>query len=99
VLGVCLVVEGDGLRGQRGRRAGKSGPGPAFGDVPPHEVGRGGPVSSDAKSFGDLVFEFSPLTGLVTVTSLSGVLLVSPVSPGVARLSSRRREGVPGVVS
>jgi hypothetical protein len=70
-----------------------------FGDVPPHEVGQPKPSWLQSAVWGDLRFEFNPVTGDVKVTSTSGVLQVEPVSPGVARLSSRRREGVPGVVS
>lgn len=55
--------------------------------------------SPHAVGFGELRFEFNPLTGDVKVTSETGVLQVEPLTPGVALLRSHRREGAPGVTS
>jgi len=45
--------------------------------------------------YADMVVDFNPLTGDLTVT---GVVLVTPIEPGKIRLSSKRRQGGTGVV-
>jgi hypothetical protein len=58
---------------------------------------RAGKSSARVYGFGDFTFEYNSLTGDVTVTSRTRYLGVEPVEPGRARLSSKRREGAPGV--
>lgn len=48
-------------------------------------------------TFGDLTFKLNPLTGETTVTSRTRVLVVEPLEPGQARLTSRRRDPRTGV--
>lgn len=58
---------------------------------------RAGKSSARVYGFGDFTFEYNSLTGDVTVTSRTGLIVVEPTRPGQARLASKRREGAPGV--
>ncbi len=58
---------------------------------------RAGKSSARVYGFGDFTFEYNSLTGDVTVTSRTDFLLVEPTKPGQARLTSKRRQGQPGV--
>jgi len=54
-------------------------------------------IREDGDGYGDWAVEFNPITGDLTVTSRTGVMVVEGVRPGVARLSTKRRDPNVGV--
>jgi hypothetical protein len=53
-------------------------------------AGKSSAIPEPGMHFGDMVVEFNPLTGDLTVT---GVQAIGGIAPGKIRLSSKRRDG------